>query len=85
MSLMQINRINIRRMNQIPIYVIQDLKDITERNKKEETKKMVQSILYDMIDLIETNHNFEYIDHTDVPKNKNILKRLFKATKKIFS
>ncbi len=87
MSLSQINRNRlVRRMNQIPIhalYLPEKLEDISDIIKKEETKEIVRSILYDMIDLIETNHNFEYVNHVDIPKKKNnIFKRMFT---KIFS
>ena len=88
MSLIQIKRNpKIRRMNQIPIYnILQSntrLENISEINKKDEIIKIVQSILYDMIDFIETNHNFVYIQSKDIPKKKNIFKRIINATKKI--
>ncbi len=77
MSLTQIKRNpKIRRMNQIPIYY--ELENISIINRKEEIKDMVQSILYDMIDLIETNHNFECVQYPDIPKKKNIFKRILK-------
>jgi hypothetical protein len=84
MSLNQIKRNQLnRRMNQIPIYKLEELEEISDLIKKEETKDIVRSILYDMIDLIETNHNFEYIIHEEIPKKKkNIFKRMFK---RIFS
>jgi hypothetical protein len=84
MSLTQIKR-NHRRMNQLPIYklyTMEQLENISDLVRKEETKDMIQSILYDMIDLIETNHNFEYINREEIPKKKNIFKRFLK---RIFS
>ncbi len=84
MSLTQIKRNpKIRRMNQIPIYNILELENISIINRQEEIKEMVQSILYDMIDLIETNHNFEYVQFVEQPKKKNVFKRFMCATKKI--
>jgi hypothetical protein len=81
MSLTQIKRNPlIRRMNQIPIHALypEKLEDICVLLRNEETKEIVKSILYDMIDLIETNHNFEYVNHEEIPKKKNIFKRLLK-------
>lgn len=87
MSLLQINRINrikIRRMNQLPIEITKELFDnISDSNKKDDTLKIVKLILYDMIDLIETNHNFEYVKIVNIPKKKNIFKKILSYTKKI--
>lgn len=87
MSLTQIKRnVKIRRMNQIPIYnlyITNVIENISEINKKDETIQIVQSIVYDMIDLIETNHNFVCIQSKDIPKKKNIFKQLLNATKKL--
>jgi hypothetical protein len=87
MSLIQIRRLRdnrYRRMNQLPIYNIymNDLQNISDINKRDESIEIVQSILYDMINSIETNHNFEIINAVDIPKSKNILQKMFKKTKK---
>jgi hypothetical protein len=82
MSLTQIKRNPlIRRMNQIPVYKLypsERVEDICDLIRKEETIEIIKSILYDMIDLIETNHNFEYVNHEEIPKKKNIFKRFLK-------
>lgn len=88
MSLIQIGRLRdnrYRRMNQLPIYNIymHDLQNITDINKRDEITDIVKSILYDMINSIETNHNFEIINAVEIPKKKNIFKRFISKTKNI--
>lgn len=90
MSLIQIKRnLKTRRMNQIPIYNICHLhsettiEDISEIIKKQEITEIVQSVLHDMIDLIETNHNFEYVHLMKEPKKKNIFKKIASCAKKL--
>ncbi len=93
---MQIKRIRdpkFRRMNQIPVYNIymNEVKNIiiekypeTKDETNDETKGIVQTLIHemiDMIDLIETNHNFEYVEKVDPPVKRNIFQKIFKKTK----
>lgn len=95
MSLIQLNQIlKIKRMNQLPIYnmylneetlnkIHTKIQEITENNKKEETKLIIESILNYIIDSIETFH-FEHIHHNELQKKKNRFKRFYYyATKKL--
>jgi hypothetical protein len=79
MSLIQIKRNQItKRINQIPIINSSEL-------IRTEITLIVRSILYDMINSIETNHNFVIINKDEIPKKKNIFKRIINTTKRIFT
>ncbi len=57
-------------------YYVFNLENISETNKKDNIREVVEIIINDIIDNLENKHNFEYISRNEIPKKKSLLKKI---------